>query len=172
KGMASDIEKSEEIIRQIHDKIGRGEVISNQIRSLYRNWSYTLAMPDDVILYALSQSVAAGNPLLYLNRTLENWAEAGAKTLAAVKKQTPQVAQDKVVKEKEEQRTKTRTMKEEEIARIFKLRENKEFRDLDTKHRALVLEAAKLKSEGKNVKELEKEIAVLERKMENIKKKI
>ncbi|MCL2771228.1 MAG: DnaD domain protein, partial [Firmicutes bacterium] len=81
KGMASDIEKSEEIIRQIHDKIGRGEVISNQIRSLYRNWSYTLAMPDDVILYALGQSVAAGNPLLYLNRTLENWAEAGAKTL-------------------------------------------------------------------------------------------
>ena len=76
---------TDEFIAKILAEAGIERLVNSFDRSLYRTWSYTWAMDDEVILYAASLAKGAINPMQYASKILSAWHDAGVKTVEMAK---------------------------------------------------------------------------------------
>lgn len=64
--------------------------VTNNDRTLYRTWTETWNMPDDVILYVAEKSAGTTAPTAYINRVLCDYKQKGVTTVEQAKAQQPQ----------------------------------------------------------------------------------
>lgn len=81
-----EIVKNDEFINNILNKLSLSRAVNSTDRTFYKTWLYDWKLNDDVIEYAVEQSIGKYMPMQYLNKLLSEYHTAGINTLDDAKK--------------------------------------------------------------------------------------
>jgi DnaD and phage-associated domain len=87
--------KLDQKIEQFFECAGVSKAITEIDRRNYLKWTQEQHLSHDVILYAAEISSITQNPLAYLSRILQNWANSGVTTLEMARKQNLSIQSNK-----------------------------------------------------------------------------
>lgn len=73
-------------IKEILDKLGIERAVINSDRNLYKTWLYTWNISNELLNFAIENSVDKYMPLQYLNKLLSSYYTTGVKTIDDAKK--------------------------------------------------------------------------------------
>ena len=77
-----DLQQQDGLVREVLERARvKGQVTDAQ-RQLYACWTDRWHMPHEVVLLAAEYSVAAAQPLVFLNRILENWQQRDIRSVS------------------------------------------------------------------------------------------
>lgn len=89
------VSAKDENILAILKAAGIDRRVTNNDRALYRTWTESWGMPQEVIVFVAEKSAGATTPTAYINRVLSNYKQKGITTLAQAQSQAPQNATQK-----------------------------------------------------------------------------
>lgn len=104
-------------IKQILEKLNLDRRVNSFDRSFYKTWVYSFKFSDEIIDYAISQSVGKNNSMQYANALLTNWYENNLTNLSEIKQKSIKVNADK--KDFVKKSFVSRTYSEEEVNALF-----------------------------------------------------
>lgn len=87
--------KLDQKIEQFFECAGINKAVNDIDRKNYLKWTQEQHLSHDVILFAAEISSITQNPLVYMNRILQNWAGSGITTLEMARKQNLSIQSNK-----------------------------------------------------------------------------
>lgn len=85
----------DEKIKHVLQKAALDRRVTNSDRTLYRTWTETWNMPEDLVLYVAAKAAGTANPTAYVNRVLASYKQEGIATVAQAEEQAKQHAAEK-----------------------------------------------------------------------------
>jgi|GEM_PF-808320 len=79
--------KVDKKMQQVFECAGISKPVTESDRKIYIRWTQEMQLPHDVLLFAAEISSITQNPLAYMNRILQNWAQNSVNTLEKAQKQ-------------------------------------------------------------------------------------
>ncbi len=86
-------------MQQVFECAGISKTVTEADRKNYIKWTKEQKLPHDVLLFAADISSITQNPLAYMSRILQNWAQGGVNTLAKAQKQNLSIQSKKAAAE-------------------------------------------------------------------------